>query len=120
MNDPPEWQLNLIEVVRGAELCFSNGLKIPCLILIYSGIDIAGSMVEVDGKASGAAFKKWVNEYLSKACPLPCTPAELYGARCGLVHTMRVDSRLSSRGEAREIGYSWGTMINTTLIRVRQ
>jgi hypothetical protein len=110
MNEVPEWKLNLYEVVGAAQRCLDMRLILPCLILIYSGIDVAGSMTSIDGRATGATFKKWVQDYLLKACSIPATPADLYAARCGLVHTLRADSDLSRNGRARDVMYSHGNV----------
>lgn len=45
---------------------------------------------------------------MSKARPLPCTPLELYGARCGILHTFAADSDLSRDGKVRPVIYAWG------------
>ena len=40
--------------------------------------------------------------------PLPCDEADLYSARCGLLHQQISQSDLSNNGEAKEIYYAWG------------
>ena len=33
---------------------------------------------------------------------------DLYAARCGVLHTYTMDSRLSTEGKAKRILYAWG------------
>lgn len=40
--------------------------------------------------------------------PLPCDEADLYSARCALLHQQISQSDLSNKGEAKEIYYAWG------------
>src|SRR5262245_35434158 len=93
----------------GIETCLEKKLTAPALILLYSGIDTAGWLDSPDRDATRDSFLKWVGNYLLKAKPLACTALELYAARCGLLHTMTPDSRLSFEGKARRICYAWGT-----------
>lgn len=93
----------------GIEVCLEKKLTAPALILLYSGIDTAGWLDSPDRDATRDSFLKWVENYLLKAKPLACTSLELYAARCGLLHTMTSDSRLSFEGKARRNCYAWGT-----------
>src|SRR5262245_16115686 len=93
----------------GIETCLEKKLTAPALILLYSGIDTAGWLDSPDRDATRDSFLKWVDNYLLKAKPLACTALELYAARCGLLHTMTPDSRLSFEGKVRRICYAWGT-----------
>jgi len=93
----------------GIDTCLEKELTAPALILLYSGIDTAGWLDSPDRDATRDSFLKWVENYLLKAKPFACTALELYAARCGLLHTMTPDSRLSFEGKARRICYAWGT-----------
>jgi hypothetical protein len=82
----------------------------PALIILYAAIDIFGALLrpetEIDtvGKAAGY-FKKWVHDYLLGHPQLICTPEDLWGARCGLLHAHTPSSKDSREGKAREIAY---------------
>jgi len=80
----------------------------PCLVLLYSGIDVAASLEPSAGSGVGERFEKWVDRYMLKANSLPCTARELYAARCAVVHTYTPDSNLSKAGKARVIAYAYG------------
>jgi hypothetical protein len=99
---------NLTNLVNAIELCIDNKLIMPALILLYSGIDVVGALEQTPNTGTKANFTRWVDSYMLKASPLGCTAIELYGARCGILHTMAAESDLSRRGKARQITYAWG------------
>jgi len=99
---------NLSNLVNAIELCIDNKLIMPALILLYSGIDVVGALEQTPNTGIKANFTRWVDSYMLKASPLGCTAIELYGARCGILHTMAAESDLSRSGKAREITYAWG------------
>jgi hypothetical protein len=50
----------------------------PCLVVLYSGIDVAASLEPSTGSSVGERFEKWVDRYMLKGTSLPCTARELY------------------------------------------
>ena len=76
------FEKNLTVLLESIEDCLANRRLLPCLILIYSSIDIVSSLEP--GRATGSAFMAWTDKYLLKAISLPCTPSDLWGARCGI------------------------------------
>lgn len=52
-------------------------------------------------------FEDWVNRWIVPTLP-PCSATELYGARCGTLHTFTSRSDLSASGKARRVAYSLG------------
>lgn len=92
-----------------AEFCLQARVITPILVLIYSAIDVAGWLYASNSTASpNARFTNWVARYLLPARNLGCSPLELYGARCGLVHNFSAASDLSRQLKVREILYAWG------------
>ena len=94
------------QLLEAIDLCIRYRLRGPALILLYSGIDIAGSL-DSDEQSVQRRFTRWIDNYLLLDSALDCTAADLYGARCGLVHTYSPTSALSKAGKALEIGYAW-------------
>lgn len=62
-------------------------------MLLYSSIDILGSLQSQDGYATRDSFKEWVTNYLFRERSFPFSEDDLWGARCGIVHTMWYDSQ---------------------------
>src|SRR4051812_2144145 len=101
---------NMMTLGAGIEACLEKKLQLPTLVLLYTAIDVAAWLSNDDPTARvGKRFMAWVDQYLLKAKPLPCTSADLYAARCGVVHTLTADSDLSDQGKARRICYAWGS-----------
>ena len=76
--------------------CIEERRPFPALALIYSSIDVLGSLQSESGYATKTSFKNWVNDYLSRVYTFPCNDEDLYCARCGILHTMRYQSSSNS------------------------
>jgi hypothetical protein len=101
-----ELEENLIQLFESIEDCLLKRRLLPCLILLYSTIDIVSSLES--GRASGSAFMAWADKYLLRGASLPCTASDLYAARCGILHTLSAESNMSRKGTARQVVYGWG------------
>jgi hypothetical protein len=77
--------------------CINEKRLYPALMLIYASIDIMGSLSDPDGYALEKHFEDWVKNHLFKEKTFDCDEVDLYCARCGIVHTMRYDSRQSNK-----------------------
>jgi hypothetical protein len=88
------------------DCCATKQLKMPTLVLVYCTIDIA-SWLYSEKKNVKARFIDWVEKYLLPASALKCTALELYGARCGIVHSNSPESDLSKAGKVKQVGYAW-------------
>jgi len=98
---------HMFDLIESIEACLKKGRVLPCLTLLYSGIDVVASL-DTDGVATRKGFLNWVDNYLLKALPIDCTAFDLYAARCAVVHTFTPESDLSKAGRARKIVYAWG------------
>jgi hypothetical protein len=107
---------NLVPLLESVEDCLAKRRLLPCLILLYSAIDIVSSLEP--RKASRSAFMAWSDKYLLQGASLPCTASDLYGARCGILHTLSAESKMSRKGSARQIFYAWGNAKTDELERV--
>jgi hypothetical protein len=109
------------ELLMGAELCIHAKLISPALVLVYSGIDVAGGLYASDPAAQvGARFTDWATRYLLPAAApeFEASAQDLYGARCGLLHNFSSESNQSRRGDARKVQYAWGDSSASTLIEM--
>ncbi len=95
--------------------CLANNRVLPALILIYAGIDIVASLESDVKDGVQRSFTRWVDLYMLPHPKLECTALELYAARCGMVHTLTADSKLSRQGKARTISYAWGDALGGDL-----
>jgi hypothetical protein len=101
---------NVVAHVQAIDLCLSNRLQMPALVLIYSGIDFMANLSRPVEQAeqTKADFVKWAEHFMSCESRLGVSGLDLYGARCGVVHAYTMNSRLSTEGKAKRIMYAWG------------
>lgn len=80
---------------------------LPALVMLYAAIDILGSLLrpESEPDTKGEYFKKWADDYMIGHSQVAFTSEELWGARCGLLHTHTAASNLSRQGKARQLHY---------------
>jgi hypothetical protein len=83
--------------------------SLPSLALVYTIIDILGSLERVEGEGTRKSFVRWVDSYLLPNAGLPCNALDLYAARCGILHALTPEADLVKKGEARRLAYAWGT-----------
>ena len=100
---------NVDDLDFAIKTCIESRIVLPALVLIYTGMDIVASIERKPGEKVGPSFTSWVERFLLKARPLPCTSTELYAARCGILHTLTPESDFSRSGKARPIVYAWGS-----------
>lgn len=81
---------------------------LPALALIYTIIDVLGSLERKEGEGTRKAFIRWVEAHLLPDELLPCTALDLYAARCGVLHSLTPDADLVRKREARRLAYAWG------------
>ena len=99
---------NIFALIETIEESLEKRRFMPCLVLLYTGIDVASSLERRRSEATKRVFTAWAESYLLRARPLPCTALELYAARCGVLHTFTSDSDLFQKGQVRQILYAWG------------
>jgi hypothetical protein len=110
---PPLSRESIVNVIHQGikadiELLLKHRHVRGALILLYTGIDTLAtiSMPEGQDQVRSVDFKDWATRYIE--LDLTVSADELWGARCGLVHSYGSESRASRRGDIREIGYIAG------------
>jgi hypothetical protein len=98
---------SLSELVVAVNDAYGRQSKLAFFILLFASIDAVASLQRPKNQpdTSGDLFKKWIDSYLLPDSGLACTSEELWGARCGILHTLTAGSRLSRHGKARQIHY---------------
>jgi hypothetical protein len=100
---------SLRQVIISTEMAIQAEMYLPALILIYAGIDTAAWLACTSpDEGVRSRFCRWVDRWLVPAKQIGCTSLDLYGARCGVLHTFTSDSDLSRAGKARRICYAFG------------
>jgi len=92
---------------RGIQVAIDNRCLSSAIILIYSGMDSMAylGMPPTQEDVTKSDFTNWADRYIKFPCKEQLSGAELYGARCGMLHNFSSYSRMSRKGECRVIGY---------------
>jgi hypothetical protein len=95
-------------MLKGIEACIQQQCLVSAVSLIYSTIDALSALTRPIGQinTSRKVFKDWVDQYMD-VLTVGCTSADIYGARCGIVHTYSPESDLFRDGDAKAIVYKW-------------
>jgi len=100
-----------IAIYGGIKIGVNVALKNECydsaVILILSGIDSMAylNMPESQEDVTKTDFISWVDQYIKFPCKEKITGLDLYGARCAMLHSYGVVSKLSREGKCRVVGY---------------
>jgi len=104
---PSQFSRKVCQLLRGVELALGENLWEPALILIYAGIDAMAWLdrPEEDLDVRAGHFVDWVNRYMEPEKLLGCTADDLYGARCGMLHSYTGDSKRHRELKVRKLYY---------------
>ena len=92
---------------RAVERCAAEELWLPCLVLAYALIDAMAWLArdQKNEDVTRSDFVTWADTYLLQPPTDACSGIDLYGARCGLLHSHTVESKLMREGVARPLWY---------------
>ena len=80
---------------KALQLLYESNLHMSFLMILYATIDIFGYV-------SGKGFDGFVNKYMSEKLN-DVKAIDLWGARCGILHSNTPASDHSEKGKSREI-----------------
>lgn len=93
------------ELLGSISMLLETHREKSALILLYSCVDIFGALDTDGGEATRESFVTWADRYMTPATKLGCNALELYSARCGLLHALTPETRLTKEGKARRFSY---------------
>jgi hypothetical protein len=99
--------------LRGIGTCLNAELPEASLVLIYSGFDTFGLLAAPPNvlDATGDTYKYWCEKYILPRIRSvegdPVTAVDLWGARCGMLHTATPLSSKEREGKAHQIWYQF-------------
>lgn len=98
------------ELVKSINLLHRDELLLPGMMMCYATIDILAALARPQNKdeSDGFDFRAWVERYLLPDSNLPCSAADLWAARCGLLHSFTPDARDVRKGKALKLLYVAG------------
>lgn len=102
-----------LKMQRAVVCLMQNGFSLPALMLVFTTIDqMAWLSIAGDNETKGADFIDWVERFMlrnQRAGLERITAGDLWGARCGLLHTATAESRSLKNGVAQNrIAYTYG------------
>jgi len=90
-------------------VCLKNNAPTGAVLLTYCAMDAMAflSMPAGKQKVGRSDFKNWIEKYMKTdpAQPYQYDKEDLYGARCGIVHTYGAESDLSKENKCKKIVY---------------
>ena len=94
-------------IKKGIQMAVKNKCYGSAVILILSGIDSMAflNMPASQTDVTRTDFIDWVDRYMKFPCKEKLTGSDLYGARCAMLHTYGVVSKMSRDGKCRMVGY---------------
>ena len=104
----PAHILSVINSIRrGIDVALQNNCLGSSVILILSAVDTMAyvSMPQAQQDVTRTDFMNWTDRYIRFPGTEQLTRADLYGARCAMLHSYGVRSRMSRQGDCRMVGY---------------
>jgi hypothetical protein len=109
------------ETIGSIRLLIAKNFYLQALIVLYSAIDTCAWIRLVAGDVSRSDFCEWVEAYMQPQSQLDCTAEDLYGARCGLLHSGATESSLSRKGDVSQLFYATSkNLIPAVVINIDQ
>ncbi len=101
------FDIALNQLKNGVADLFKAKRTLPGFLLLYTSIDILASLTrpEKNETTNSSFFKDWVATYLLPELGVPCSADDLWGARCGLLHTLTAESDMSRSKGAKMLNY---------------
>jgi hypothetical protein len=94
-------------IKKGIQVAVENNCYASAVILILSGIDSMAflNMPASQTDVTRTDFIEWAERYIKFPCSEQLTGPDLYGARCAMLHSYGVVSKMSREGMCRMVGY---------------
>lgn len=94
--------------MRAVTVLTHNGCDMHALSLVFSSIDKMAWLSSIDIDHGRKDFISWVDNYFLSGNTTPLNAVDLYGARCGFLHTGSAESKLYRDSKAKQIFYTIG------------
>jgi hypothetical protein len=96
------------EIIESIENSIRERKIMSSLILLYSAIDSFSHLANRTNDITRNVFINWTEKWMISYSNLPCSGIDLYAARCGILHELISESKLSKDKKAKQIFYAWG------------
>jgi len=96
-------------MLTGIQACLDAQCLVSAVTLMFSTIDALAALTrpvkQLD--TNSTIFREWTIRFLQPDRRLGCTAQDLWGARCGVLHTYSPEANVAAKQGARRIFYRW-------------
>ena len=98
------------QLVEQIKINLENDAYTGVVMLTHCAIDTMAFLSMPSGKtrSTRSDFIKWVDKYMKVGSEQPYEGIDIYGARCGIVHSYSAESDLSKNDKCKVVGYVVG------------
>lgn len=100
---------NLRMLEEAVQVCLLNKLRMPAQILLFCWCDVIAAMTDKDAQHYWSTKSKtieWIDRNVVPNLSVPVTGAEIYAARCGILHGFTVESNEVKNGNCRRVAFA--------------
>lgn len=96
-------------MLPGIEACLERECLVSAVTLIFAAIDALAALTRPVGQleTDGDTFRAWADRFMPPEKHVGCTAQDLWGARCGVLHTYSPEAARAARFGARRVYYQW-------------
>ncbi|MDE2465345.1 MAG: hypothetical protein KGO02_16775 [Alphaproteobacteria bacterium] len=96
-------------MILGIEACVECECLVSAVTLIFAAIDALAALTRptTQPETDGEIFRAWATRYINPAVRLHCSAQDLWGARCGVLHTYSPEATRAAKLGARRVYYEW-------------
>lgn len=96
-------------MLRGIQACLDQQCLVSAMTLMFAAIDALAALTRPinQPETDGATFRTWAMRFLHPDQRVNCTVEDLWGARCGVLHTYSPEAMRAAGHGARRVYYQW-------------
>jgi len=96
-------------MIPGIDACLASQCLVSAVTLMFAAIDALAALTRpiTQGETDSETFRTWTNRFIDPATRLHCTAQDLWGARCGILHSYSPEAARAAQFGARRVFYQW-------------
>jgi hypothetical protein len=96
-------------MLHGVQACIEHQCLVSSVTLMLTTIDALAALTRPINlrETNGAIFRAWLTRFLHPKQRLNCSVEDLWGARCGVLHTYSPEAIRAADAGARRVYYQW-------------
>ena len=96
-------------MLPGIQSCLDQQCLVSAITLMFATIDALAALTRptTQPETDGNTFRVWAARFLQPDQRVGCTVQDLWGARCGVLHTYSPEAARAKQYGARRVYYQW-------------